>query len=126
MGPHGPANYLLTFVETIMPSYTQTDLFGNHTTVKTELNVSQLSLFSAQDDLDLAMAAKYERPIEEITDRLTAAMIGKKYVTALGLAFGTALTEHEVFMGLTTLKLGGKIAVTITPSRPDEELYSLA
>jgi hypothetical protein len=53
-------------------------------------------------------------------------MIGKKYVTALGLAFSTALTESEVFLGLTTLKLSGKVTVSVTKKKIEEELYSLA
>ena len=103
----------------------QSDLFGNAT--KTEsLTANQLSLFSANDELTMAQARAYQTPINEICDRLVAAMIGKKYVTAIGLAFSTALTETEVYLGLTTLKLSGRVTVSVTKKKIEEELYSLA
>jgi hypothetical protein len=103
----------------------ESDIFGNQ--IKSEkLTATQLSLFSANDELTMAQARAYQTPINEITDRLVAAMIGKKYVTALGLAFSTALTESEVFLGLTTLKLSGKVTVSVTKKKIEEELYSLA
>ena len=103
----------------------QTDIFGNSVTTE-KMTVNQLSLFSANDELTMAQARCYQTPIDEITDRLVAAMIGKKYVTALGLAFSTALTESEVFLGLTTLKLSGRVTVSVTRKKIEEELYSLA
>lgn len=103
----------------------ETDIFGNQ--IKSEkLTATQLSLFSANDELTMAQARSYQAPIDEITDRLVAAMIGKKYVTAIGLAFSTALTENEVFLGLTTLKLSGRVTVSVTKKKIEEELYSLA
>lgn len=103
----------------------QTDIFGNATTTKTE-TITQLGLFSATDTLAMSNSPVQQLPLEEITDRLTAAMIGKKYVTAQGLSFASGLLPRDVALGLTTLKLSGRVVVSVTKKKIEEELYSLA
>lgn len=103
----------------------QTDIFGNQTITQHKAQPKQLGLFSATDTMAMGQGI-YQPPLEEIIDKLMAAMIGKKYMTALGLSFATGLLPRDVELGLTTLKFSGRIAVTVTPKKIEEELYSLA
>lgn len=108
----------------------QLDLFGNAVLDSgcycNPEQRKQLGLFSAKDELAMANAKPKQKSLDEIMDRLTAALIGKKFMTEQGLSFAAGLTPSETAAGLTSLKLAGRVVITVHRKRVDEELISLA
>lgn len=87
----------------------------------------QLKLFSAKDELSmLSTTPNLQKSLEEIMDRLTAALVGKKFMTEQGLSFAAGLTPSETSAGLFALKLAGRVVIKVYRKRVDEELISLA
>jgi hypothetical protein len=102
-----------------------TDIFGN-STASQNLTATQLSLFSASDTIALSEARSMQLPTSEIEDRIVAALIGQKLLSEQGLCFKTALTPRELSIGLTNLKLSGRVTISVSRKKIQEELYSLA